>query len=285
MLSPHFDLQVSDDPEVLIYGPKGYQHRKFRCHKIFYTFENIRPNYHECDFALTFDLDQHPRHRRLPLFAHSDLRKLLKRADPDKIVEEKTNFCNFIYSNPANPLRLKFFELLSSYKRVDSGGALANNLGHRVADKRTFLLDYKFTIAFENSSYPGYTTEKITEPMFAESIPIYWGNPLVNQDFNTASFINTHEFTSFKDVVDFIVEVDQNESLYKDMLSRSWLPNGSVPMGLTHQEIGKDLATIIDQIRMAPPLSQTIRPSVSYFFTDFTNYTRALKKRLGLKVN
>lgn len=34
---------------------------------------------------------------------------------------------------------------------------------------------YKFTIAFENQSYPGYVTEKIADALMAGTVPIYWG--------------------------------------------------------------------------------------------------------------
>ena len=34
---------------------------------------------------------------------------------------------------------------------------------------------YKFNICFENSSTPGYVTEKIIQSMYVNSIPIYWG--------------------------------------------------------------------------------------------------------------
>ena len=45
-----------------------------------------------------------------------------------------------------------------------------------VSNKMDFIKDYKFVISFENSSNPGYTTEKLIEPMLVNSIPIYWGN-------------------------------------------------------------------------------------------------------------
>ena len=69
-----------------------------------------------------------------------------------------------------------------------------NNVGGPVKNKIDFIMDHKFTIAFENSSYPGYTTEKIFEPMLVNSIPLYWGNPLVDRDFNTKSFLNFHDY-------------------------------------------------------------------------------------------
>ena len=73
---------------------------------------------------------------------------------------------------------MDFFVKLSKYKQVDSGGRTLNNIGGPVEDKMEFIKDYRFVISFENAEYPGYTTEKIIQPMFVDSIPIYWGNPL-----------------------------------------------------------------------------------------------------------
>src|SRR5207249_8371440 len=52
--------------------------------------------------------------------------------------------------------------------------------------KRAFISQYKFTIAFENSSYPGYHTEKILDPMMVDSLPIYWGNPCIRSEEHTS---------------------------------------------------------------------------------------------------
>ena len=41
---------------------------------------------------------------------------------------------------------------------------------------------YKFSIAFENAWYPGYTSEKIVTSMLAGTIPIYWGNPDISRE-------------------------------------------------------------------------------------------------------
>ncbi len=60
-------------------------------------------------------------------------------------------------------VRNNFFLKISKYKKVDSGGLALNNIGYIVKNKLEFIKDYKFTIAFENSSYSGYTTEKITD--------------------------------------------------------------------------------------------------------------------------
>jgi len=93
-----------------------------------------------------------------------------------------------------------------------------NNLGYFVDDKIAFLRNYKFTIAFENSSHPGYTTEKILHPFVANSIPIYWGNPLVAKDFNPKSFINCHDYINFEEVIEKIIEIDTDDDLYQEYL-------------------------------------------------------------------
>jgi alpha(1,3/1,4) fucosyltransferase len=225
LLAARYNVQVSDEPEYLIYSCFGREHRRSRAAvRIFFTGENRRPNFRECDYAFTFDHLERPEHYRLPLYGwYGEPDWLVKAAvDAEQILTEKTHFCNFVYSNPRCKLRIKFFEKLSKYKRVDSGGRLLNNIGGPVADKWAFLKRYKFTIAFENDSHPGYTTEKIAEPMHAWSIPIYWGNPLVHRDFNPRSFINFFDYGSLDDLVDRVVEVDRNDALYCEYLREPW---------------------------------------------------------------
>ena len=78
--------------------------------------------------------------------------------------------------------RDELFEYLSQYKLVDSGGRHKNNIGGSIDDKFLFQQQYKFSIAYENSSTPGYTTEKIIQALAAgTSEPIYWGNPEIYQ--------------------------------------------------------------------------------------------------------
>lgn len=63
---------------------------------------------------------------------------------------------------------------------------------------------YKFSIAFENAWYPGYTSEKIVTSMLAGTIPIYWGNPDISREFNSASFINCHDFPTLDDAAAYV---------------------------------------------------------------------------------
>jgi hypothetical protein len=59
--------------------------------------------------------------------------------------------------------------------------------------KVDFLRAYKFVIAFENSSSPGYNTEKLTDAIEADCVPIYWGDPEIGRSFNVRRFVNAHD--------------------------------------------------------------------------------------------
>ena len=246
LLGRRYHLELCDDPDFIIFsyvGERRRDYRRWNCVRIFYTGENIPPDWSACDWAFSFEHTPHPRHFRLPHWPfYVDPLALVKPIDhdPAAILSQKNRFCAFVVSNPLCRTRNDFFRKLSRYKPVDSGGKVLNTLGHRVGDKQAFLRDYKFTIAFENESHPGYTTEKIVEPMLANSIPIYWGDPLVGRDFDTRSFLSAHDSRSLDDLVDRVVEVDRNPALHLELLGRPWYPANRIPACA-------DTETILDQ--------------------------------------
>ena len=137
---------------------------------------------------------------------------------------KRDKFCAFVHSHSdGDPMRDDLFDALSAYKRVDSGGRHRNNIGEGVEDKIDFLSQYKFSIAAENQSQPGYTTEKIVDAFMAGGIPIYWGDPLITSEFNPTAFINCHDFTSLDEVVAYVKKVDGDDELYRRMLAESIL--------------------------------------------------------------
>lgn len=78
---------------------------------------------------------------------------------------------------------------------------------------------YKFSIACENSWYRRYTTEKIITSFLACTVPVYWGNPLVEEEYNPKAFINCHRYSSLKEVVAEIKRIDEDEALWKAMMA------------------------------------------------------------------
>ena len=154
--------------------------------RIFYTGENIRTDWNIADYGIDFDyMEFGDRHLHMPLFAiynkaqESNLMTRHK-ANIQSLCQNTKKFCGMVVSNSGygvmDMLRSDFFHILNSYKQVDSGGRWNNNIGGPVTDKIAWLKNYKFNICFENSSYPGYLTEKLFDAFAAGCIPIYWGD-------------------------------------------------------------------------------------------------------------
>ncbi len=247
-LNQYFELELSDTPDFIIYSCYGTEFLKYSCPRIFYTAENIRPDFRFCDFALSFVYNNNKNHFRLPLYSvYFTNQNLTKRRDAKALLHKKTGFCSFVVSNAKeSEERINFFHELSKYKEIASGGTYANNVGGPVENKRDFISKYLFNIAFENSSYPGYTTEKIAEPWVEGCIPIYWGDPEITKDINPDCFINMHDFDCFDAAIAYIKEVDASPELQTKYLSAPFFRNNEVPEYLKDEVIAKKLKHFID---------------------------------------
>lgn len=229
-LERNFPVVIHDKPDYLFYSVYGRKHLEFEnCIKILYTGENLVPDFNLCDYAMGFHyLEFGDRYFRYPLFAYyqwhyENLAISESRSSPLSRTDEsltKRKFCNFVYSNNVNsdPIRDLFFYELSKYRKVDSGGRHLNNIGGPVKDKLSFIKEYKFTIAFENSSVPGYTTEKLLEPIIACSLPVYYGNPLVYLDFEPGTFVRLESKNDIERVIEEIITLDSDDAKYLAML-------------------------------------------------------------------
>ena len=69
------------------------------------------------------------------------------------------------------------------------GGAVLNNVDGKVTNKIEFLSSYKFSIAMENSEGDGYISEKILESLISGTIPIYYGDYMVDEYINPNVYI------------------------------------------------------------------------------------------------
>lgn len=223
VLSEKFNLVVTpNSPDLIIHSIFDKEYLKYNCIRVGYTGENTRPDFKRSDYYIGFDYIDNERYLRWPLYLIATPPHQLLNKNAEEIINQKRKFAAFVVSNPKAEERIEFFKKLSKYKQVSSGGKVLNNIGYRVKDINQFLLQHKFTIAFENSSYPGYTTEKLTQAMRVGSIPIYWGNTRIAEEFNTKSFINIHDFESLDDVINYIIEIDNDEKKYLDMLHEPW---------------------------------------------------------------
>ncbi len=238
---------------LLIKGQKEIPEIEGNFVKIFYGAEHVKPDMSKCDWAFSSEFDENinnPKHMRLPCYLMVDF-DLGKKAIPPlkrkvnfrKLKKEKTEFCNFIYSQD-NIFRNNFFKELNKYKKIDAPGRCMNNMppiGSHLDSKKSrdsinwkeeklkFIKKYKFTIAFENASVSGWTTEKLTHPMLVNSIPIYFGHKDVSKEFNPKSFINYADFKNMNEFVEFIKKVDNDDSLYTRILKEPFYNQNKLP--------------------------------------------------------
>ena len=245
----------STSPNILFYSSYGMNFLKYRCRRIFFSAENRKPDFAECDFALTCAPDG-GRNLCLPYYviaSGDDLPALCAPRDGVRIARSKTRFCNFIYSHIRGCERNLFFRILHAQKPVDAAGELYNNTPapspHFSANWREakieFMRDYKFSIAFENESWPGYTTEKITDAFLAGTVPIYYGNPKITDDFNPEAFINCHDFHRWEDVVERVLQIAADDSLLARYLSAPPFVHNRLPACADRDQFGARLADFV----------------------------------------
>lgn len=224
LLSKLYNVEIVDfreKPDIIFFSLFGYDDH-FKCRdavRVYVTQENDVPNFNICDYGLSFhDIKFGERSFRLPNYCyHNDAFSNLragKRMECES--PEKRDFCSVVISNNifTSPERFEYWDKISQYKAVASGGELNNNIGGPVADKFEFLSRYKFNLAFENSLVDGYTTEKIVDAFYAGTVPIYWGNRQVTKDFNPDAFIRINDFPSIDAAIDYIRQVDEDDELY-----------------------------------------------------------------------
>ena len=133
----------------------------------------------------------------------------------------RKKFCAAVISNCAlsfNKFRLNFIDKLSEYKTVDMGGNCRNNIKRTVKNKIEYLSNYKFSIAMENSDGDGYLSEKIVDSFLAGTIPIYFGDYLLDEYFNPKSYILIRGEKDIEKKIEYIQKIDQDDNLYKEII-------------------------------------------------------------------
>lgn len=283
-LKKKYDVEISDNPDYIFFSNfnSKFDHMKYNhCVKIFYTQENLCPDFNYADYAIGFDNIQfEDRYLKYPIYyipeRYQEKWELMTEKHKNitnKLYERE--FCSFVVSNrDADPMRENFFRLLCQYKKVDSGGRYLNNLEHSkgVKDKLEFEKKHKFSLCFENSSHPGYVTEKIIEAFAAKTIPIYWGDPDIEKIFNPNSFINLNHFSSLEEAVDKIKELDNNKQKYLD-----YLKEPALMIEDNWKEKQKDLEEFLYHI-FDQPLEQAKRRNMVFWGEEYHRRYLEMKK-------
>lgn len=219
------NVVISDKPDIVFYSSFGTEYLKYRiCIRVFITDENQPPDFSQCDYAMTYRyITYGDRHFRRTRF--------VSKREFENIAYEKRKFCTFISSNTKTGegavLRKKFASMLMNYKHVDCPGKVLNNMDGVIKpfcalnwgrSAINFMKQYKFTIAFENMRTEGYLTEKLPNALMANTIPIYWGDPCANIQFNPRAFIDCTQFRDFQEVIEYVKYLDNDDDAYLAML-------------------------------------------------------------------
>jgi hypothetical protein len=79
-------------------------------------------------------------------------------------------------------------------------------------NKHELLSQYKYTIAYENTAYPGYVTEKVIDAMVAASVPVYLGAPDIASDLPKDAYIDARAFSSPESLAAHMEQMTKSEA-------------------------------------------------------------------------
>lgn len=250
---------------LLIFGPYGDTWKTAPSHvpKVYFSAENwAQPDDSSIACYLTPSRQEDKRHLRVPTWAtfidwfsgstelppdstDNPIRLPLYFAiTPHTIPWSKRNeFCAFVVSNPICEFRNQAFRVVNDYKKVNSGGALYNNIGGQLSlkypgggcgdlSKHDFFTKHRYTISFENSQAPGYITEKLLHAKMAGCLPLYWGDAEAHLDFVPESFINLSAVKDPMIVLEIIKKLEANPAMSEKMASMPLLNDAKCKMAL-----------------------------------------------------
>lgn len=224
--------------DVLFYGPFGDEHRLHRhCLKVFYTGENIRPDFSQCHAALSFDPDCHGgKNMRLPAWhLYIDWFGVESYGNPEWLVPvpwlmdpqecplrsvKKHGFCSIVYGKQLASRRRAIADL-SGCGVVDVFGKANPEapIGDGELIKLQTLARYRFSLCHENSIAPGYHTEKLLHGKVSGGIPIYYGHESFALDFNPSCCIHVNMMTT-EALLERVREIDSSPSLYQSIVNQ-----------------------------------------------------------------
>ena len=209
--SGHFKLEETKylpDADIAIYGPYGSSLPSDGHHiKVAYICENWIPDGLDVDYIFGVKpyaeiqrlLSKHAKYFQIRWHGINPL--LLELDKADKLLEWKMRPRSFLYLYSARSLhRERVCKYLLKKFDIDCPGKSLNNLklpslsprfalGERDT-KLALLRKYKFVFAIENYISNGYQTEKLYDAYLAGCIPIYLGDPNINEIFNKNSMLN-----------------------------------------------------------------------------------------------
>jgi len=165
-------------------------------------------------------------------------------------LSSRKRFCAMIYSNPQGGRLEMFRKIQERGLEICSWGPLYKNMPENIPikdyqKKLDSIRTCKFYLAFENSKYPGYHTEKIISAYLGDAVPVYWGDETIVKDMNPKAFINCNDFENLDEVLDYMVYLDSHPEEYCEYLKHSLFTSLDKVMEYSPENISKVLGPIV----------------------------------------
>ncbi len=222
-------------PDYLLYDVFGCEHLNQKYNnsiKIAYYSENMIPDFNQADYALSqAHINYLDRYYKYPSitwrFSMNNIMAIKKTRNN---IKNRKKFCVAVISNNSSfaNFRLNFINQLNKYKKVDMAGKANNNIGKVIENKIEFLSSYKFSIAMENSEGDGYSSEKIIDSFLSGTIPIYYGDYMIDEYINPNSYILIKGEKDIQEKIEYIKKIDNNKKLYRKILNQNVFINSDI---------------------------------------------------------
>jgi hypothetical protein len=270
ILKENYEVQIVEEGYDMIFdGPnKQLLKNKPKDDNIItlqYTWEAQAPSLNEYDLSIGFDLIDHPKYFRLPLYYAFFTDKIHSEHRHTKCNPNKKHFACIIVTNAGgiNPLnkmpfdgctaRIRLFHQLSLYKTVQSAGKYLNTIGGPLpggsSEAMEWAKDCKFMISYENQKYPGYITEKPALAYLAGAVPIYYAHESVFEDVNKDAVILANDFNREEELIDYIKKVDQDDELYCKIWKEQMFNKEGKNYQSLKQQLAKKIISVIENKR------------------------------------
>lgn len=205
------------------------------------------------DLILSFEPDD-DRHFYLPHWLHDAItvlpNKTLSVNLNPRPLKSKTEYCAIFASHDRFNTRAGLFTVLNQYRPVHSFGAWRNNQPsdnargdevNRSNLKMNVLDKYKFSLAVENTSQPYYITEKLTESLLCNTIPIYWGDPLFEQsEFNLDRVLYANKMSN-TDLLSSVMMLDKCDTPFEEKIKQPFFEGGITYNNKKMEQRGREL--------------------------------------------
>ena len=255
-LNNKFDLEYdSPNPDYLIYNVYDQEdliekYRNTDAIRISLFTENEYPDFNAADYFLAnFHINYFDRYFKMNVLFWENLKNIDAKRLGVLYRPMKKKFCAAVISNcnEGYRFRIDFINKLNNYKKVDMGGKCYKNIHGKVRNKIKFLSKYKFSIAMENSRGDGYLSEKLVDSFRAGTIPIYYGDYLVDEFINPKTYILIKGRKDMDKKIEYIKKIDNDDKLYMEIIKEKPIIDKKFIEKIDKKEITEFLYNIFSQ--------------------------------------